>query len=93
MFNECQTRAVMAWRVVTSRNSILNGVLAGLIVSCQVLSASAADLKEAAGRVGQVIAHRGASSERPECTLAAIHRSSVWARIFPSNGERIRRQC
>ena len=36
---------------------------------------SAIDLSKAAGRVKQVIAHRGASSEAPECTLAAIRRA------------------
>ncbi|MDF1823197.1 MAG: glycerophosphodiester phosphodiesterase family protein [Verrucomicrobiales bacterium] len=29
----------------------------------------------AAGRVSQVIAHRGASAERPECTLASVNRA------------------
>ena len=36
---------------------------------------SAIDLSKAAGRVKQIIAHRGASSEAPECTLAAIRRA------------------
>ena len=33
------------------------------------------DLQAAAKRVTQIIAHRGASAERPECTLAAIRRA------------------
>ena len=32
-------------------------------------------LPAAANRVSQIIAHRGASTERPECTLAAIRRA------------------
>lgn len=32
-------------------------------------------VREAARRVTQIIAHRGASAERPECTLAAIRRA------------------
>ena len=35
----------------------------------------AVGLAKAAGRVKQVVAHRGASSEAPECTLAAIRRA------------------
>ena len=33
------------------------------------------EIVSAAARVKQIVAHRGASSERPECTLAAIHRA------------------
>jgi len=33
------------------------------------------DIKSAAARVSQVIAHRGASAERPECTLASVTRA------------------
>ena len=33
------------------------------------------DIRMSAGKVTQIIAHRGASAERPECTLAAIHRA------------------
>jgi glycerophosphoryl diester phosphodiesterase len=33
------------------------------------------DVAAAASRVSWIVAHRGASLERPECTLAAIHRS------------------
>lgn len=40
-----------------------------------VRPASAADLAEAAQCVTQIVAHRGASLERPECTLAAIQRA------------------
>ena len=43
-----------------------------------VLQASAdedPDVKAAAKRVKQIIAHRGASAERPECTLSAIRRA------------------
>ena len=44
-------------------------ILSGISFSC------AADVVTAARHVKQIIAHRGASSERPECTLAAIHRA------------------
>jgi glycerophosphoryl diester phosphodiesterase len=37
--------------------------------------ASKQDLKVAASHVSQVIAHRGASAERPECTLASVARA------------------
>ena len=33
------------------------------------------DLAHAAANVNQIVAHRGASSERPECTMAAIERA------------------
>lgn len=39
------------------------------------VSASDADVRSAAEHVTQIIAHRGASAERPECTLAAIRRA------------------
>ena len=39
------------------------------------VDASDVDVRRAAGRVTQIIAHRGASAERPECTLAAIERA------------------
>ncbi len=32
-------------------------------------------IRRAAGRVKQIVAHRGASKERPECTLAAVRRA------------------
>jgi glycerophosphoryl diester phosphodiesterase len=40
-----------------------------------VASAAEQNLKTAAKRVTRIIAHRGASAERPECTLAAIRRA------------------
>ncbi len=39
------------------------------------LRAAESDIKSAAEQVTQIIAHRGASAERPECTLAAIRRA------------------
>ena len=39
------------------------------------LSAAEPDLAAAAAGVKQIVAHRGASAERPECTLAAIRRA------------------
>jgi glycerophosphoryl diester phosphodiesterase len=39
------------------------------------LRAAESDIKSAALQVTQMIAHRGASAERPECTLAAIRRA------------------
>ena len=39
------------------------------------LRAAESDIKSAAKQVTQIIAHRGASAERPECTLAAIRRA------------------
>ena len=40
-----------------------------------VVFADETDLRTAAARVRQVIAHRGASAERPECTIASIRRA------------------
>jgi glycerophosphoryl diester phosphodiesterase len=34
-----------------------------------------ADIRKAASRVRQIVAHRGASKERPECTLASLRRA------------------
>ncbi len=36
---------------------------------------TAPDVKAAAGNVSQIIAHRGASAERPECTVSAVRRA------------------
>lgn len=41
------------------------------------MRAAEADAKAAATNVTQIIAHRGASAERPECTLSAIQRAIV----------------
>ncbi len=41
----------------------------------QVSHASSEELKIAATHVSQIIAHRGASAERPECTLASAKRA------------------
>ncbi len=45
------------------------------LIGASRVNASDADVRSAAGRVTQIIAHRGASAERPECTLAAIRRA------------------
>lgn len=53
----------------------------GLLLIAGVLSAQdrasiiSPDIRMAAANVSQVIAHRGASAERPECTLSAIRRA------------------
>lgn len=44
-------------------------------VSCIALTLHAKSPAELAGDVTQLIAHRGASAERPECTIASIRRS------------------
>eukprot|EP00913_Durusdinium_trenchii_P035353 g33083.t1 len=53
--------------------------LISFVVLCCPLPAGADDtppaIRRAAGRVKQIIAHRGASKERPECTLAALKRA------------------
>lgn len=52
-----------------------------LLFSCAVClthsatQAAEPNLQDAAKRVTQIIAHRGASAERPECTLAAVRRA------------------
>ena len=62
-----------------SRSSIV--LAATLIAVCLLLSerspidAADPDFKGATQRVAQIIAHRGASAERPECTLVAIRRA------------------
>ena len=51
-------------------------VLIFLLVGVLQASADEApDVKAAAKRVKQIIAHRGASAERPECTLSSIRRA------------------
>ncbi|MDA1164275.1 MAG: glycerophosphodiester phosphodiesterase family protein [Planctomycetota bacterium] len=53
----------------------------GLLLIAGVLSAQdrasiiSPDIRMAAANVSQIIAHRGASAERPECTLSAIRRA------------------
>ncbi|MEO1999858.1 MAG: glycerophosphodiester phosphodiesterase family protein, partial [Planctomycetaceae bacterium] len=42
---------------------------------CQVTALAADDIQTAARRVRQIIAHRGASAERPECTVSALRRA------------------
>ena len=34
------------------------------------------DLRQSAAQVSRIVAHRGASAERPECTLPAIRRAA-----------------
>jgi glycerophosphoryl diester phosphodiesterase len=53
-----------------------------LLVVCPVLictnvQATESTLATAAKNVTQIIAHRGASAERPECTLAAVQRATA----------------
>ena len=52
-------------------------LLVGVFYNGQLSDSHAADtsMAIAASRVIQVIAHRGASAERPECTLAAVKRA------------------
>lgn len=50
-------------------------ILLFLAALISVSFASTQDQKIAAGHVSQVIAHRGASAERPECTLASVARA------------------
>ncbi len=57
---------------VCRRVSVVATVCLSLI---RIDVASAADVLAAAKHVSQIIAHRGASAERPECTLAAIRRA------------------
>ena len=54
---------------------ILLSLTAGLTPNDSFIFAGEAEVKAAAKRVTQIIAHRGASAERPECTLAAIQRA------------------
>jgi len=59
--------------VATMRSFTLFIVVACLnAVHSQLVRADAAD---AAAEVRQIVAHRGASAERPECTLAALRRA------------------
>ena len=47
-----------------------------MVFLCGALSRSArANPSDAAAAVQQIVAHRGASAERPECTLAALQRA------------------
>ena len=57
--------------------SVLIGLL---VVACQLsglppANADERDLSATAKQVTQIIAHRGASAERPECTMSAIERA------------------
>ena len=45
------------------------------VACCPAAKGEQADIVKAAGRIQQIIAHRGASAERPECTVAAIERA------------------
>lgn len=54
--------------------SVAVGFLA-ISVMCAELRADPESIRQAAAGVSQIIAHRGASAERPECTLASIRRS------------------
>ena len=53
--------------------ALFRSILLGLC-ACEA-SAAEPDLAAAAKRVTQIVAHRGASAERPECTLSAIERA------------------
>lgn len=61
------------------RNRVVQAATA--FAACAFLSGNSsvqafdADVQSTAGRVTQIIAHRGASAERPECTLAAVRRA------------------
>lgn len=44
-------------------------------IACAELRADPESIRQAAAGVSQIIAHRGASAERPECTLSSIRRS------------------
>lgn len=46
-----------------------------VLISCLDSFGKVEDLALAAGKLTQIIAHRGASAERPECTLAATKRA------------------
>jgi glycerophosphoryl diester phosphodiesterase len=56
-------------------NNLQRITTAGLLLAAWCSYSDADDLATSARRVTQIIAHRGASSERPECTLAAIRRA------------------
>jgi glycerophosphoryl diester phosphodiesterase len=58
---------------VTMRHPFLFILVAGL-AALHALPVDA-DLADAASNVRQIVAHRGASTERPECTLAALRRA------------------
>ncbi|MGK0200054.1 MAG: glycerophosphoryl diester phosphodiesterase [Yoonia sp.] len=57
----------------TSVVTLAIGLLLSNITGLQLNAAE--DLSAAAKRVSQIIAHRGASAERPECTLASLQRA------------------
>ena len=46
-----------------------------MVLNCHGAAAADSDLATAARNVTQIVAHRGASEERPECTLAAVQRA------------------
>lgn len=50
-------------------------IFAGLLVGSRSAIAEEPHLPAAAKRVTQIIAHRGASAERPECTMSAVERA------------------
>ena len=50
-------------------------LIAGTLSAQKPASAVNPEIRKAASNVSQIIAHRGASIERPECTVSAIRRS------------------
>ncbi len=65
-------------RPIPSRGTFLMAIFLAIACRWPGLSKSVAsdpDIVASANRVAQIIAHRGASAERPECTLAAIRRA------------------
>lgn len=60
---------------VTTRFSFTATVALTVSLLCSFAIAADSDRATAAAAVTQLIAHRGASIERPECTLAAIRRA------------------
>lgn len=59
---------------MTLTTRLLPLVLSIAVVPCSADDVSPA-IRRAAAKVKQIIAHRGASKERPECTLAALNRA------------------
>jgi glycerophosphoryl diester phosphodiesterase len=71
MYELNQTRNLRSI-VVVAATVLANSLF---LIGASRVNASDANVRSAAGRVTQIIAHRGASAERPECTLAAIRRA------------------
>lgn len=73
------TTSIQQYRTQTGQFSV--GLTAAISAVSLLLSARStvqafdAEVRSAAQQVTQIIAHRGASAERPECTLAAIRRA------------------